>query len=314
MFCSLESPVTQDCPAPEQFWMHWHGPSSSGCLQWSSNANSWYLWYFLAAWVSFYLYVMGTIKRDHLFRREMQFHCWLQCCSSLESFLTALWHIQKSVLPGFWETSSLLHAAPGNGSLPFSSAVFSLTMAVTMLGNKIRVYQRGFTLSMTGTRQTWAITSHRWFFSLKIRPHNMSVLKDQYRLCLEKAFQQEKQHYNTFFLFSFLLLFLPLPHLQKLISLSFSRQLVLLVSIQDIAVRWSSLALPVWYLPNWLLSAFHLWDCIRHGIFAFPMKVPFLSTCATSHYLWRLILPPAKERWKPLNPRQAHLCFSLNSS
>lgn len=201
MFCSLESPVTQDCPAPEQFWMHWHGPSSSGCLQWSSNANSWYLWYFLAAWVSFYLYVMGMIKRDHLFRREMQFHCWLQCCSSLESFLTALWHIQKSVLPGFWETSSLLHAAPGNGSLPFSSAVFSLTMAVTMLGNKIRVYQRGFTLSMTGTRQTWAITSHRWFFSLKIRPHNMSVLKDQYRLCLEKAFQQEKQHYNTFFFF-----------------------------------------------------------------------------------------------------------------
>lgn len=203
MFCSLESPVTQDCPAPEQFWMHWHGPSSSGCLQWSSNANSWYLWYFLAAWVSFYLYVMGTIKRDHLFRREMQFHCWLQCCFSLESFLTALWHIQKSVLPGFWETSSLLQAALGNGSLPFSSAVFSLTMAVTMLGNKIRVYQRGFTLSMTGTRQTWAIPSHRWFFSLKIRPHNMSVLKDQYRLCLEKAFQQEKQHYNTFFFFLF---------------------------------------------------------------------------------------------------------------
>lgn len=116
------------------------------------------------------------------------------------------------------------------------------------------------------------------------------------------------------FFFSFLLLFLPLPHFQKLISLSFSRQLVLLVSVQDIAVRWSSLALPVWYLPNWLLSAFPLWDCIRHGIFAFPMKVPFLSMCATSHYLWRLILPPAMERWKPLNPREAHLCFSLNSS
>lgn len=73
---------------------------------------------------------------------------------------------------------------------------------------------------------------------------------------------------------------LPLSHLQQLISLSFFRDLALLMSTRDVAARWSSLALQMAHLPKWLLSASPLWDCIRCGPFAFPMKVPSLSTRA----------------------------------
>lgn len=85
-----------------------------------------------------------------------------------------------------------------------------------------------------------------------------------------------------------LFLFFPLPvsHLQQPISLSFFRDLALLMFTRDVAMRWSSLALGMAHLPKWLLSASPLWDCIRHGPLAFPWRSPPFPHALTVTNCW----------------------------
>lgn len=131
--CSQGFPAAWGCPALEQIWMH------CPVLQIKS-------WYFLAAWASCY-YCLSWVSLNQT--RYFYERCSFTVDCSVVLPLNPLWqptqqHIWETALPGFWET--LLHAALGNGSLPSWSIGFSLRMAVIMLGNKIHVYIRCFTL------------------------------------------------------------------------------------------------------------------------------------------------------------------------
>lgn len=83
------------------------------------------------------LLTLGRFVPDQISLREMHFYCWLQCCSSLEPLSQpAQWHIQKSALPGFWDISSLLHAAHCNGVIVMTPWHISVERPVGMMFRK----------------------------------------------------------------------------------------------------------------------------------------------------------------------------------
>lgn len=133
--------------------------------------------------------------------------------------------------------------------------------------------------------------SQKTFFHKEQTSRCVSVERLVQAMFRKDIFSRKSSITALLFLFSPL----PLSHLQQLISPSFFRDLALLMSTRDVAVRWSSLALRMAHLPKWLLSASPLWDRIRCGPFASPTKVPSLSTRAADDKLLRLILPPANE-------------------
>lgn len=112
--------------------------------------------------------------------------------------------------------------------------------------------------------------SQKTFFHKEQTSRCVSVERLVQAMFRKDIFSRKSSITALLFLFSPL----PLSHLQQLISPSFFRDLALLMSTRDVAVRWSSLALRMAHLPKWLLSASPFGTALDVGHLLFQRRSP----------------------------------------